>query len=147
MRVADAMTSDVQITTPDQSIVEAAQMMADCDCGALLVGENDQLVGMITDRDIVVRALALGKAGETKIREIMSKEVKYCFEDDEVSDVARNMGDLQVRRLAVLNEDKRLVGILALGDISNPEEVPSAAQALSDISKPSSEQNDPQRSH
>lgn len=139
MRVAETMTRDVQIASPDQSIVEAARMMAECDCGVLPVGENDRLVGMVTDRDIVVRALAQGKP-DAPIREIMSQEVKYCLEDDEVSDVARNMGDLQVRRLPVLNKDKRLVGILSLGDIATTGETQEAAkEALSEISEPASE--------
>lgn len=139
MRVAETMTRDVQIASPDQSIVDAARMMAECDCGVLPVGENDRLVGMVTDRDIVVRALAQGKP-DAPIREIMSQEVKYCLEDDEVSDVARNMGDLQVRRLPVLNKDKRLVGILSLGDIATTGETQEAAkEALSEISEPASE--------
>jgi CBS domain-containing protein len=114
-------------------------MMADCDCGVLPVGENDRLVGMITDRDIVVRALAQGMGGDTKIREVMSEDVKYCFEEDDVSDVARNMGDLQVRRLPVVNRDKRLVGIVTLGDIAKTDEMQSAAEALSGVSEPSSQ--------
>lgn len=139
MRVAEAMTPDVHVTNPDQSIIDAARMMADCDCGVLPVGENDRLVGMITDRDIVVRALAQGMGGDTKIREVMSEDVKYCFEEDDVSDVARNMGDLQVRRLPVVNRDKRLVGIVTLGDIAKTDEMQSAAEALSGVSEPASQ--------
>jgi CBS domain-containing protein len=138
MRVAEAMTRNAHIADPNQSLTEAAKMMADCDCGVLPVGENDRLVGMITDRDIVVRALAKGKTGDAKIREVMSKDVKYCFEEDDVDEVARNMGDLQVRRLPVLSRDKRLTGIVSLGDIANTSEVESAAEALSSISEPSS---------
>ena len=136
MRVAEAMTRDVQLASPDQSIIDAAKMMADCDCGVLPVSENDRLVGMITDRDIVVRGLAQGKTADAKVRDVMSQEVKYCFEDDDVGDVARNMGDLQVRRLPVLNQAKRLVGIVTLGDIS--EEQRPAGEALAHISEPAS---------
>ena len=93
-------------------------MMAEIDAGALPVGENDRLVGMITDRDIAVRAVADGKGPDTPIREIMTTEVKYCFEDDEIDEVALNMADIQVRRLPVLNDQKRLVGIISLGDIA-----------------------------
>lgn len=139
MRVAEAMTPDVQVAHPDQSLIEAAKMMADCDCGILPVAENDRLIGMITDRDIVIRALAQGKAGGTKVREIMSEEVKYCFEDDDIRNVARNMGDLQIRRLPVLNQDKRLTGILTLGDIASVKESGSVAEALSSIAEPTSE--------
>ena len=136
MRVSEAMTRDVQLAAPDQSIIDAAKMMADCDCGVLPVAENDRLVGRITDRDIVVRGLAQGKSGDAKVREVMSQDVKYCFEEDDVGDVARNMGDLQIRRLPVLNQAKRLVGIVTLGDISDEQQ--PAADALSHISEPSS---------
>ena len=110
-------------------------MMADCDCGVLPVGENDKLVGMITDRDIVVRALAQGKAGDTRIRDVMSSEVKYCFEEDDVDDVARNMSDLQIRRLPVVDKNKRLTGIVSLGDIAVNDQGQSAQQALHGISE------------
>jgi CBS domain-containing protein len=141
MRVVDAMTRDVRVANPDQNLIDAARMMAECDAGVLPVGENDRLVGMITDRDIVIRALAQGKTVDTKVREVMSGEVKYCFEEDDVDEVARNMGDLQVRRLPVLNKDKRLTGILSLGDIANTNETHSAADALSGISEPTSQQS------
>jgi CBS domain-containing protein len=139
MLVAEAMTRDVRIANPDESIIEAAKMMADCDCGVLPVGEKDRLVGMITDRDIIVRALAQGKGGDTKIREVMTDEVKYCFEDDDMDDVARNMGDLQVRRLPVVDRDKRLTGIVTLGDIANTDEAKAAGEALAGICEPASE--------
>jgi CBS domain-containing protein len=139
MRVAEAMTRNVRVANPDQSIIDAARMMADEDCGVLPVGENDRLVGMITDRDIVVRALAQGKAADTKIRDVMSEDVKYCFEEDDVDNVARNMGDLQVRRLPVLNRDKRLTGIVSLGDIAGGAEKQTAGEAISAISEPASQ--------
>lgn len=138
MQIAEAMTHDVQMIRPDQSIIDAARLMADCDCGALPVTENDRLVGMVTDRDIVVRALAQGKANDTKIRDVMSHEVMYCFEDDDIDDVARNMGDIQMRRLPVVSRDKRLVGIVSLGDIATTDEMP-AADALSGISERTSQ--------
>lgn len=134
MQVIEAMTNDAQIANPDQSIIEAAKMMAECDCGALPVGENDRLVGMVTDRDIVIRAIAEGKT-DAKVRDVMSQDVKYCFEEDDLEDVARNMGDFQIRRLPVLNKDKRLTGILSLGDIANSDEVEVAGEALCGISE------------
>jgi len=146
MRVADAMTRDVQIASCDQSILDIAKMMADLDCGVLPVGENDRLVGMITDRDIVVRALARGKNVQTKVRDVMSEEVKYCYEDDQLENVARNMADLQVRRLPVLNKEKRLVGIVALGDIATNEDQ-CAAKALSGISESASQRSSGQLAH
>ncbi|MBC7500859.1 MAG: CBS domain-containing protein [Herminiimonas sp.] len=139
MQVTEVMTRDVLIVNPDQSIGEAAKLMADNDCGSLPVGENDRLVGMITDRDIVVRGLAKGKDGTAKVRDVMSEEVKYCYEEDDVDEVARNMGELQVRRLPVINKDKRLVGIVALGDIANTDDTQSVGEALSAISEPTSQ--------
>ncbi len=135
MRVSEVMTPDVQLAAPDQSIMDAAKMMAEGDCGALPVGENDRLVGMVTDRDIVVRALAQGKT-DASIRDVMTDSIEYCFEDDDIDDVASRMGDLQVRRMAVLNSDKRLVGILSLGDIANAGADHPASDALSGISEP-----------
>jgi CBS domain-containing protein len=139
MRVSDAMTRDVRVANPNQSIREAARMMADVDAGILPVGEQDRLVGMITDRDIAVRAVAQGKGPETPVREVMTSEVKYCFEDEDTDHVAHNMADLQVRRLPVVNRDKRLVGILSLGDLAVMEGAKPAGEALAGISQPGGE--------
>ena len=106
MRVKDAMSAHVKIANPSQSIREAARLMAELDCGCLPVGEEDRLVGMVTDRDIAVRAVAEGMSLKTPIREIMSLEVKYCFEDAELDEVAQNMADIKVRRLPVLDHNK-----------------------------------------
>jgi CBS domain-containing protein len=92
MRVQEVMTRDVRVANPDQTIQDAARIMSDIDAGVLPVGENDRLVGMITDRDIAVRAVAEGKGPETPVREVMSPEVKFCFEDEDLDDVAQNMG-------------------------------------------------------
>ena len=136
MQVSEAMSSDVKIASPDQSIRDAARLMMQIDCGCLPVGYNDRLVGMITDRDIAVRAVAAGKSANTAVREIMSSEVKYCFEDDDLDDIVQNMADIKVRRLPVLNHDKRLVGILSLGDIALTDGAGSAGNALCGISEP-----------
>src|SRR6201991_3486460 len=90
MQVREAMSNDVRIANPNQSIRDAATLMAEIDAGALPVGENDRLVGMITDRDIAVRAIALGKGPDTPVRDVMSQDVKYCFEEDDINDVAQN---------------------------------------------------------
>src|SRR5262245_27514976 len=122
MRVSEAMTREVRIATPGQTLREVAQMMAEADAGAVPVGENDRLIGMITDRDIAIRAVAQGKGPETPVREVMSdSNVLYCFEDEDLNDVAKNMGSEQVRRLPVVNKDKRLVGIVSLGNIAQHE--------------------------
>jgi CBS domain-containing protein len=137
------MTSQVRIASPDQTIKEAAKIMADIDAGVLPVGENDRLVGIITDRDIAIRGVAEGKGPDAKVREIMSKEVKYCFEDEDIDDVLENMGDLQVRRLPVLSREKRLVGIVSLGDLAG-NEAEEAGEALSSISRPGGEHSQTQ---
>jgi CBS domain-containing protein len=139
MRVSEAMSSDVNIASPEQSIREAARVMAKIDAGALPVGENDRLVGMITDRDIAIRAIGAGKGPDTPIREIMSAEVKYCFEDDDIDEIARNMADLKVRRLPVLNAKKRLVGIISLADMALAEGPEPVGQAICGISEPGGE--------
>ncbi|HLO64072.1 MAG TPA: CBS domain-containing protein [Azonexus sp.] len=137
MRVSEAMTRDVVVANPNQTLYEVARIMADCDIGCMPVGENDKLVGMITDRDIAIRAVARGKAPDsTKVREVMSSDVKYCFDDVEISDVARNMGDIKLHRLPVVDRDKHLVGILALADVANCEGPEGAGVAVCGISEP-----------
>jgi CBS domain-containing protein len=139
MRVSTAMTRDVRVANPDQTIQDAAKMMSDVDAGVLPVGENDRLVGMITDRDIAVRAVAQGKGPDTPVREVMTTDVKYCFDDEDTDQVARNMGDQQIRRLPVVNRDRRLVGILSLGDLAVMQGGQPAGEALTDISRPGGE--------
>jgi CBS domain-containing protein len=139
MKVSEAMTRDVRVASPDQSIREAARIMAEIDAGVLPVGENDRLVGMITDRDIAIRAVAEGKGPDTSVREVMTQDVKYCFEDEDTDDVVRNMADQQVRRLPVVNRDKRLVGILSLGDLAVMEGARPAGEALAGVSQPGGE--------
>jgi CBS domain-containing protein len=138
MKVSKAMTKDVKIVSPTQTIQEAARAMAESDFGSLPVGEDDRLVGMITDRDIAVRGVARGRAPDTPVREVMSSDVKYCFDDDELEEVAENMGDIKVRRLPVVNREKRLVGIVSLGDIARRDDG-SAGDAIAAISEPGGE--------
>jgi CBS domain-containing protein len=139
MRISEAMTRDPKVASPDQTIQEVAGIMLDIDAGVMPVGENDRLVGMITDRDIAVRAIAKGKGPQTPVREVMTEDVKYCFEDEDLDEVARNMADQQVRRLPVLNRDKRLVGILSLGDMAVTQDSRTAGETLSGISEPGGE--------
>jgi CBS domain-containing protein len=136
MKVSDVMTRDVQLIEPTQTIRDAARLMAEMDAGIMPVREGDRLVGMITDRDIAVRAVAEGKGPDTPIREVMTADVKYCYEDDDTNDVARNMADIQVRRLPVLTRDKRLVGIISLGDMAVSEGSGRAGEAVAGISQP-----------
>ena len=143
MQVKQCMSREVRVISPDDTIERAAQLMGQIDAGVLPVGENDRLVGMITDRDVAVRAVADGMAPDTPVREVMSREVCYCYEDEDLDDVAAQMSDLQVRRLPVLNRDKRLVGVVSLGDISHADDDGGlrSAAALSQVTEPSSRHN------
>lgn len=137
MKVREAMTQDVRLVKPDQPISEAARLMGELDIGALPVEENDRLVGIITDRDIAVRAVAAGRGPQTAVSEVMSREIKYCFEDQSIDEVTQNMGELRIRRLPVLTRDKRLIGILSLGDLAIDEGArDEAGEALGGISRP-----------
>lgn len=136
MRVSEAMTREVRVASPGQSIREVAKIMAEIDAGSMPVGDNDRLVGMITDRDIAIRAVAQGKGPDTPVREVMSSEqVLYCYDDEELDHVARNMSQQQVRRLPVVNREKRLVGIVSFGNLAQTE-ARSAAKAAKGVTKP-----------
>ena len=139
MKVCDAMSRDVQIASPKQSIRDAARIMAKIDAGVLPVGENDRLIGVITDRDITIRAVAEGKAPTTKVRDVMSQEVLYCFDDQDLEEVAQNMAEMKIRRLPVVNRDKRLVGIISLGDLARSEDAGTTGHTISEISEPGGE--------
>jgi CBS domain-containing protein len=136
MKVSEVMTKDVRLIEPTQTIRDAAKLMAEMDAGIMPVREGDRLVGMITNRDIAVRAVAEGKGPDTPIREVMTQDVKYCYEDDDTNDVARNMADIQVRRLLVLTRDKRLVGIVSLGDMATSNGSGRVGEAVAGISQP-----------
>ncbi len=136
MKVCDAMTPDVQLCTPQDTLKDAAEAMAALNVGLLPVTDGDRLVGMISDRDIATRGVAMGLGPEAPVQSVMTENVKYCFEDQELEEITQNMGDIQVRRLPVLNRDKRLVGIIALGDIARANAGDGTAEALSLISEP-----------
>jgi CBS domain-containing protein len=136
-QLKDLMSRDVKVISPDMTIVDAAKKMRDGDFGMVPVGEDDRMIGTISDRDIAIRAVAEGKDGGTKVRDVMSEGVVWVYEDDSVEEVATMMSKHQVRRLPVVNRDKRLVGIVALGDFAvESSEIQPAAQALAEISKP-----------
>lgn len=116
MKVADVMTRDVRLASPDDTLQAIASRMADEDIGFLPVGENDRLVGTITDRDIVARAVAHGMDGKSCVRDAMTHDVMYCFEDESIDDVIHNMSDIQVRRMPVIDRNKRLVGVVSMAD-------------------------------
>jgi len=133
MKVREIMTSNVECLAPDASVREIAQEMKSLDVGFIPICENDRLVGTVTDRDIVIRAVAEGvDVNTSRAREIMSREVIYAFEDDDVKTVAEKMRDKDVRRILILDEAKRLVGVVSIGDISKVEEKVSG-KTLHDI--------------
>lgn len=136
MKVSDVMTKGAEIARPDETLQQIARRMASEDIGFMPVGDDDHLVGMITDRDIVIRAVAEGRDARTPVREIMTKDIKYCFEDEDMDHVVQNMGDIQVRRLPVVNRDKRLVGVVSLADGALKDSSEQAGIALSGIVLP-----------
>lgn len=141
MNISQVMTRDVRVASPGDTLQMAAQIMKEYDFGLLPVGENEQLVGMLSDRDITIRAVAEGLSPqETEVQEVMTAEVKYICDDEPIEAAARYMSELQVRRLPVVDRDRRLVGIVSLGDLSlseqNASEQTPAGAALSSISEP-----------
>jgi len=118
MKVAEVMTKAPEVIKANESVLNAAKRLAEHDIGALPVEKDDRLIGMLTDRDIVVRVIAKNRnPANTPVEEVASKGTKYCFDDEDVAHVAENMDELQVRRLPVMNRAKRLVGIVSIEDI------------------------------
>ncbi|WP_274425858.1 CBS domain-containing protein [Chelativorans sp. YIM 93263] len=136
MKANELMTRDVRLANPDETIQQAAKMMAEIDAGFLPVGDDDRLVGMVTDRDIAVRAVAKGLGPDARIGEVMTPDVKYCFEDEDTDYIAHNMANQQIRRICVLDRNKQLVGVLSLGDLAFTEGREPAGDALTGISQP-----------
>jgi len=121
MKVKDVMHKGVDWVSPDTPVTELAKLMRDHDVGAIPIGENDRLVGMVTDRDIVCKGLARDTfdASHATARDVMTAEIHCCREDDDLPKAVRHMEELKVRRLPVINKSKRMVGILSLGDVSH----------------------------
>ena len=135
MNISEVMTTAVQVGSPDDTLQKAAQMMADYDFGILPILDDNQLVGMLSDRDITIRAVAKGfSPNEHFVREIMSNDVEFIFQDDSIEDAAQMMSDLQVRRLPVVDSDEQLVGIVSLGDLAISDDK-AAGEALESISQ------------
>jgi len=136
MKVSECMTQDVRMADPGETLQDAARKMADIDAGILPVAKNDRLVGIITDRDIAIRAVGAGRSPSAKVGEIMSPEVKYCYADDKVDDILENMASQQLRRLPVVDRDKRLVGIVSITDLAGSQAAHSG-EVLCEIARPS----------
>jgi CBS domain-containing protein len=126
----------VELASPDDTLEKAAGRMAELDTGVLPVGEGDRLVGMLTDRDIAVRAVAQGKGPDARVRDAMTPAVKYCFEDEDLNDVVHTMAEQKVRRLPVMSREKRLVGIVSLGDVAIYADSKQTDAAVSAVSEP-----------
>jgi CBS domain-containing protein len=137
MKISEIMTADARCISPNVSVTAAARLMRDLDVGSLPVCENDRVTGLITDRDIAIRAVAEARDPEgTPVRAVMSSEIVYALEDQDVEDVARLMEVKQIRRLPVLSREKRLVGIVSLGDLAVEAGMALSGEALQEISRP-----------
>jgi len=138
MKVSEVMTRKAEVVRPDTTVQEAAERMRQLDVGPLPVCDGDRLVGMVTDRDITVRSTAEGwDPFTTPVRDVMTPETFYCFEDQDVTEAARIMNEHQVRRLLVLNRDKRLAGIVSLGDLAvETGDRQTAGKTLEAVSQP-----------
>jgi CBS domain-containing protein len=134
-KISEVMTSDVKVVRPEDSLRRAATLMADEDVGAIPVCDGERLQGMITDRDIAIRAVACGLGTETPVREVMTEDLVWCNEDDDTQEVLGRMADRQIRRIPVIGKDRKLVGIVALGDLAIEDEE-NVDEALRDISLP-----------
>ena len=140
MRVSECMTRDVQVVEPDQPIREAAQFMLKADAGSMPVCDGERLVGMITDRDIVVRAVAEGKdCNNTRAEDIMSVDIHTTRPNDRVVEVIRMMANKQVRRIPVVNDNRYLVGMISMADVAQEvDDDRELGEALEEISKTTS---------
>jgi len=139
MKVSEVMTKDIETVRPDQQARDAARFMLQADAGSILVTDGERLVGMITDRDIAVRGVALGYGPETLVSELMTSGVVSAHADEPIEEAARKMGEAQVRRLPVIDDQERLVGIVSLGDLARETDEDTAGQALEGVSAPGSQ--------
>jgi CBS domain-containing protein len=136
MKVSEVMTPNVQTISPDQPVREAASFMLSADTGSIPVTEGDRLIGMITDRDIAVRGIAKGYGPDTPVRELMTDDLVVVRVDDDVEEAAQKMGDAQVRRLPVIDENEQLCGVVSLGDLSREADEECAERALEGVTQP-----------
>ena len=135
--IADIMTRDVQTISPQDTVQRAAQLMDELNVGAIPVLDGDRLVGMITDRDITVRSVAVGQdPRSTKVVDVMSTDVRTCTADQSIDDVLDTMGDVQIRRIPVLDAQSKVIGIVSLGDVATSNSA-DVDRALDEISSPS----------
>jgi CBS domain-containing protein len=136
MKVQQIMSHDVRVVGPEDSVRDAARLMDEIEAGILPVAERDRLIGMLSDRDIAIRGIAQGLGPDAKVREIMTRDVRYCYEDEDITHISANMAEQQVRRLPVVDRSKRLVGIVSLGDLAHSLPSGQTGAALRGISQP-----------
>lgn len=144
-QIKDVMSPNFKWMAPDSPVAQVAQQMRDMDCGFMPLAENDKMIGMVTDRDITVRAIAEGKdPANTPARDIMTPKTYYCFDDQDVEEVCNNMGEIQVRRLPVVNRDKRLVGVVSMGDLAQAASRTNVGQTQQQITAQVAQKNNQQ---
>ncbi len=136
MKISEIMSRDVAVARPGDSIQDVAKQMVAKDAGSVPVCDGTTVLGMVTDRDIVIRAVAEGRAFETPVADVMTPHIEYCYDDDDITAAADKMAEFQLRRLVVLDRSKKLVGIVALGDIARQGKDKTTGQALEEISAP-----------
>lgn len=136
MKINEIMSREVRTISPDTPLREVALIMRQADIGALVINQDDRMAGMVTDRDLVVRAMAEGMNMDTPVSRIMSDEVRYCFDDEEIDHVAKNMAQIEKRRLPVVNRDKRLVGMVSLANVASFNADKVSANLLRGVARP-----------
>ena len=136
MKIKEVMSKECTYISPQTTLAAAAKIMADQDIGFIPVAENDRLIGMVTDRDIIVRGLAKGRKSDEPVKSVMTAKTYYCYDDLEADSVCSNMAEIKVRRLPVVNRDKRLVGIVSLGDLAQQVAEPRIGQTVQSITHP-----------
>ena len=135
MRVADVMTADVQVASPSDTIAQVARRMSEIDSGVIPVVQGDQIVGLITDRDIVIRVVGENRDNEIPVSEVMTTNVETCRADEKLKDATKRMADMQIRRLLVVDDEGKLAGVLSLGDVAREHSARAVGEALEEISE------------
>ena len=136
MKISDIMSRDVQVARPEDTLRDAAETMARIDAGSLPVCDGRRLLGIVTDRDIVVRGLAKGLGADSTITQVMTEGVEYCFDDDDLVEVSDKMAASQIRRIPVVDRDRNLVGIVSLGDVAREARPAESGDVLEEVSQP-----------
>jgi len=136
MKISKIMSTDVCVIAPGDTLQRAAELMERNDIGSLPVGDNGKLVGMLTDRDIALRGVARRLGADAPVSQVMTDKIRYCYDDEDIDDVARNMSDLQMRRLPVVNRNKDLVGIVSLADFAHSGDASASAELVQGVAVP-----------